>query len=647
MKPVLSAVFSAYLFLVSTSLFAQQTSTFETEVFRKIKNDSINTFDLLHALDYDEEMYQKSKTQITNHIKSLNNLHNKPLKKRIQTIYKTTHNKFFEQYKAEAYFKDIFSSGTYNCVTATALYALLFEEFNVNYSIKETSTHVYIIADTMGLQTLVESTLPGVGVIKYNDKFKKDFVDYLVSNKIIPESDLERYSISYLFRKNFTSDKSISLNQLAALQYYNKGVFLMLDDKHMEAAPYFQKAASVYPSNQINFSYSITLQNALFEDYENKTYDGALYGQLLEVNNIDSTLIEAISGTFKNISIDLCIKTPQIEKYNAFYKALADNCKEENIPTEIQFNYNFYNAYYHHVNSNYNVAYEFAKKSYKINPGHLYSKDIISELASNKLRRVHDHKSQIDTIDVYFSEFPFLKKHDYYSSSYVTLYMRVISDAVNYDRVLEAERYYAIFLSKMAEHKFDYYDHDHITQGFSILAAEYTKEGKFNKSLQILDKGIELAPYSAELKDIREAVYESMNIHRNYERKYTRNDDDKPIVKTDSEVLRDKIESFFPGNWEAVSILMEDTKQSLNENEKFEFVADKAHNCTYIQKGKSETGKWSYRMKSKCIYFVPDHDKDQYKVFRIKEITEDRIILRPYKDQRTPSPYKYVLHRKK
>ena len=190
------------LFLTYSNSFSQYSSKFEDGVFNQFRKDSANTYDLLNAVNYKEELYAKGKRQINAHINSLKsqNLHLKPLKKQIQTIYKSSHSKFFSKYEAEAYFNEIFENGNYNCVTASALYALIFDAFNINYAIKETPTHVYLIADTSNLQTLIESTLPGSGVVTYNEKFKKDYIEYLNANKIISDKEYKNSTTEELFR---------------------------------------------------------------------------------------------------------------------------------------------------------------------------------------------------------------------------------------------------------------------------------------------------------------------------------------------------------------------------------------------------------------------------------------------------------------
>lgn len=67
----------------------------------------------------------------------------------LHKVYKTLHKKYLSQYKETVDPCDVFSTGVYNCVIATAIYAMAFEELQIPYQIKETPNHVYLIGKGM------------------------------------------------------------------------------------------------------------------------------------------------------------------------------------------------------------------------------------------------------------------------------------------------------------------------------------------------------------------------------------------------------------------------------------------------------------------------------------------------------------------
>ena len=646
---LISIIVLGSIFLVCNPSYSQYNTKFEEEVFKLYKENSPSAYELLNAINYNEELYAKGKRQIDEHIKNLRskNLHLKPLKKQIQTIYKTTHSKFFKKYNEKSFFNNIFENGNYNCVTASAFYALMFDEFNINYSIKETPTHIYIIADTSGLQTLIESTLPGTGVVNYNEKFKNDFVAYLNKNKIISDIEFENSTTDEFFREYYSKDKSINLMELAAIQYYNKGIFLMMDEKFSGAASYLRKALAIYPSNSIRYNHYTALQNALINDYNKKIYDGKLFGQLVQLSIEDSSLIQLMSNYFNNVSLELCINSPDMDRFKNFYQDILSQCSVENIPSEILHKYHYFKAYNYGVTGDYPLAFSEIKRAYLLNQNNLLVKELAQNLGAKHMFHESRYKKQIDSLEHYFEELPFLQENQLFQQQFVYYYMKVISECYMYNEPKEGYSYYNRFLQAIEKYSFKYYSEEHISIGLGSMAYYYAGNDNFSKALQIANKGLELAPESLRLKQVKAEIKDIKQMSKNYN-SYNSNVSSQEIVyvnpnKSTSEDLKDKVYEHFPGKWKAVSIIIEDMEQALTKKESFEFDAEKNKDCTYTQNGKTEKGKWAYRMKSKCIYFVPNYDKDKYKVFRVKEVSDDEIIILPYKDQKTPSPYRYVL----
>jgi hypothetical protein len=642
MKTILISIIALSISILNTTN-AQQNNRFEEETFRLFHNDSSNTYNLLNAINYNKELYNKGKEEINQHINHLRskNLHLKPLKKQIQNIYKTTHAKFLRKYDEKVFFNRIFENGTYNCVTASALYALILDEFNINYSIKETPTHVYLIADTLGQQTLIESTLPGIGPVNFNEKFKKNYIEYLNNNKIISDAEFEHSPSEELFRMHYSKDKSINLSQLAAIQYYNKGIFLMQEEKYVGAALSLKKASSIYPSNTIKYHHFIAVQNALTIDYNKKSYNGKLFGQLIESSAEDSSYTQLLADYFNNVSVELCSNKPDIDRYDNFYHDFTSQCSFEKIPKTILHHYHYSKAYHLGITRNYPLALSEIKKAYMLNKNNLQVQELAFNIGIKHMFIESRYKNQIDSLEYYFEELPFLLENEQYQQQYVYYYMKIISDSFIYDDVNEGIKYYAKFSNALEKYELEHYSENHISIGFGSMAFYYLNKTNIDKAIQVLDTGLKMSPESLRLKQLRNEIRNAKQMISN--RKTNPEPINEIVYKSADDIMRDQVNQLFPGKWKAVSILIEDMEQKLTSEEVFEFVAQKNKDCTYTHNNKTEKGKWAYRKKSKCIYFVPDYNKDAYKVFRVKDVAADKIVLLPYKDQKKASPYTYVL----
>lgn len=193
-------------------------SDFEKYVFTRLAAlSSIDSIDLFIALDYKPANADISK-RVEIYADDLKNKVNQlPVAKKLKTVYKAVHSSFLTKYNEDIYFNDIFSSGEYNCVTASALYAFILTKLDIPYVIKETPNHVYLIADPNSTGFLIETTLPGEKIVQMDEKFKNNYVEYLHNNKIISNEDFQNKSTDQLFYEFYSKDKTISLKELAGI----------------------------------------------------------------------------------------------------------------------------------------------------------------------------------------------------------------------------------------------------------------------------------------------------------------------------------------------------------------------------------------------------------------------------------------------
>lgn len=88
------------------------------------------------------------------------NIQKRSIEKKIKIIFKVVHEKFLVKYSEQCSFLDLFDNGSYNCVTASACYAIVFQQYDIEVAIQELPTHVYLIADPGGENITIESTDP-------------------------------------------------------------------------------------------------------------------------------------------------------------------------------------------------------------------------------------------------------------------------------------------------------------------------------------------------------------------------------------------------------------------------------------------------------------------------------------------------------
>lgn len=135
----------------------------------------------------------------------------------LKSVFNITHRQLLKEYNQYAGFGEIFQSGQYDCLTATALYSLLLTQLGFQHKIIETNYHIFLLVESADGEILMESTDPLSGFEYHKDKIEARIKAYKV-NQEITANDKINYSFAYYLFNEVTPQ------QLTGLLYYNQCV---------------------------------------------------------------------------------------------------------------------------------------------------------------------------------------------------------------------------------------------------------------------------------------------------------------------------------------------------------------------------------------------------------------------------------------
>ncbi|HEX6890440.1 MAG TPA: hypothetical protein VF141_07100 [Chryseolinea sp.] len=163
----------------------------------------------------------------------------------LEFIFHKTHQKFLKNFSEYASFPETLEKGNYNCLTGTALYALLLEHFEIPYQIVETNYHIFLLAETDKGSILFETTDPADGFVTDAEEIKNRIARYR-QNSI----QTARSSKTY-YRYNFDLYKTVTLDEVSGLLYYNLSIVAFNAKDLSLAIDHLGKAMELYRSPRI------------------------------------------------------------------------------------------------------------------------------------------------------------------------------------------------------------------------------------------------------------------------------------------------------------------------------------------------------------------------------------------------------------
>ncbi|GAA4348643.1 hypothetical protein GCM10023185_04750 [Hymenobacter saemangeumensis] len=368
----------------------------------------------------------------------------KPMAKRVRTIFEQVHKGFLSKYEDKATFDQTMGSGIYNCVSASALYALIFEHYRIPYAIRQKPTHVYVVADPAASNIMVEGTDPQGGYFLPDARFKKAYVDYLAEGKLVSQEEVARLGVEEVFKQKFQADKTITLPQLISLQYYNKAVLALAEDDAEQAYRALQKAEKLFHTTETSYLLVESLRYRL---------NGISYAKMEDVEKLTDFYAyqpgskyqdEAISD-FRGLTQKFLMDKGDTATYRAVYKSFQGSVADSATRGTISFVYYMQRGRMKLLQQNYLPAFHLLMQAYHYNPTSPELQGMVNALVQQESSRSGGGIRMLRQLDLFVYEHPREKGTPLLAQAYLHTYGRTALDYFAQDKRAEGKKYLALF----------------------------------------------------------------------------------------------------------------------------------------------------------------------------------------------------------
>jgi tetratricopeptide (TPR) repeat protein len=152
----------------------------------------------------------------------------------VKRVFDEGRRRFLHSYdKNYPHFNQLFTGGSYNCLTGTALYAWVLERLGYPVQIHETAFHAYLTVQAGHTVYLLDATDPGSGFVAGAAAAGKRALWY-TGNEL---------------QKGVSFNRLITFRELCGLQYYNQGVVAFNARNYDQSLAFLRKALELYPGS--------------------------------------------------------------------------------------------------------------------------------------------------------------------------------------------------------------------------------------------------------------------------------------------------------------------------------------------------------------------------------------------------------------
>ncbi|MCR9154913.1 MAG: hypothetical protein NXI09_12460 [Bacteroidetes bacterium] len=428
-------------------------------------------------------------------------LKRKSMKRIVKTVFNAVHNNLLIKYEFENQFCEIFETGYYNCVSASAMYAYMFDRLGIHHQIMETPNHVYVVAYYDDESWVVESTDPQQGYFEVDEGYYSSYIDYLLEQKLI--------SIEQVSSPNFDSilnsinpTEHISMARLSSIQYHNQALYDLDKDRPWSAVQNLLKALYLKPNgdfagtqvilgNWLNknmlqdpkFNLILDLSMSFMEEEERLPYIQSFeyYSKLFTEGHIDESKYENFYKTFKK---HLAFKDSALQKVDETY-IYAHN-------------------YFHYQNGAASKCYHGSKDLMKLNPHKTaYQSMMVNAIGLNIQTKLWAEENIVDSLETVHNSFPELLELGRWRNLVVQLYIYEAVKAVNEKRLRSAEGHLNSLENILQGQLPETIDEDAVALAYSKVA-HYAYRRSTQDALDWIEQGLRYSPKSTLLLGLKD-----------------------------------------------------------------------------------------------------------------------------------------------
>jgi hypothetical protein len=172
----------------------------------------------------------------------------------VHDIFKQAHKNLLKEYMAYSEIPELFATGKYDCLTATAFLSLVLNEFQIRYSLIETNYHIFLVVHLTNGDVLLETTDKFNGFVTDADLIQERIGTY--KQNLIASESVGKQVYAYQFKLY----RELSFFQLPGLLYFNQAIKSYNNQAWEQCADFMDKASRIYDSPRMEELATVLIQ---------------------------------------------------------------------------------------------------------------------------------------------------------------------------------------------------------------------------------------------------------------------------------------------------------------------------------------------------------------------------------------------------
>lgn len=505
------AVLLLYFIICLTSILLSQNNIdslvkfselkFHSDFERSAVNNYLKSRDTLNVfLAIDENMNKTEANVLSDYYSEVFKIiyskktDSKSISKKIKIIYPIVHDYFLKKYSNNEYFPTVFKSGSYNCVTASVLFAMVFNKLKIPYKVMASPEHAYLIGNPGESSIVIETTNPNFEKAIFTGEYKQQYANYLRSSKLISESEYKNKSAEEIFEEKFNEVKEVNFTNLLGIQYYNKALTKFQNNEYEESYKLCQKAYFFFPDLQVkallNGSLLFLVEKCKFD----KVTDIDYLSQLSRFENVNSDLIV---GVFNNILNYYLQYTDKDNYCDSLYQRLIPQINNKSQADNISFSYNWRMSqrFFPKQKSEYYIL-----NALKIKGNHKDANSMLTAFLYNKFSSINEPHAILDTIQKLENKITYEQASNVLKDYKRIAWLRLAEEMYKDNKPIQGDKYLVQFESDCPAQVENMLLGHSIESTYRSISVYYYYKNQKAKAKSYIEKALKYVPNSILIK---------------------------------------------------------------------------------------------------------------------------------------------------
>jgi tetratricopeptide (TPR) repeat protein len=392
----------------------------------------------------------------------------------------------------------MFSYGKYNYYTAASLYAIVLDRLEIPYEIRELPTSISLLAYPDNEQITIEIDGPGTQFFAFAYDTRSSFVNFLRESNVVDDATFAASTSHVLFEHYFFADYRLTIREMIGMLYLNSAIDYLKRPDPINAYNQFEKAFILYPSFKTQYLLLAHLNGFLpAMDYHN-TRD---LGYLIKASRLIGFNVkrERIASFLEDIINEVLVKEQDLKGMQCIFDYMQEYLADEALKKAFGFLFYYETGRLYFNDEQYWKALSSSETAYALKPDDDDNQNLLARaLAGYSINT--NPGLVLEKINLYDTACIGMADNEIYLTVKLQVCLAFFGEAFQLQDEKNGEHYMAIFEEMVDRYPDISFVHLAVGRSYSSAAIYYYRQGRVQRSREVLEKGLQYAPHNIELK---------------------------------------------------------------------------------------------------------------------------------------------------